>query len=334
MGRTVLLPSARGPVSTAVYRGAWFLARRGTPPAIRTRATQFAGPASIAASIVLWLVLLWVGFGLVVLAVLEDVAFSSDVPFGDRGLVEALYLSGVSLTTLGLGDAVGGTDALRLLTVLEAASGLGAFTATISYLPTIFTVTSELRGAALAAGDLQARDTRGAALEAVHGNPSTIEALRRDVVAAREHLLRFPVLFYFHPPGEESIHALTRTAAGVAVALRWAIAEDARPRAAREGAALDASVRRLLDELDRFAEPRELPDGPDAAERVAAVRRHVAGLDADAAVDGPVPEEAVAFLEHVDTTLGRVALMHDYEVPWPLAPSTGPGEEGSGRASS
>jgi hypothetical protein len=58
---------------------------------------------------------------------------------------------------------VGQTTSVRLLTGVEAAAGLGVLTATLGYLPAIYTLVSELRTANQAVADLGAGTAEGAA---------------------------------------------------------------------------------------------------------------------------------------------------------------------------
>lgn len=318
VARVVLIPSTRGPVNHLIYRTAW-RAARATPRRVRNRSTQFAGPASIVLTIGAWLALLWLGFALVYWARIDDVAFSPDVRFGDRGLVEALYLSGVAITTLGVGDVVGDADDVRLLTTLEAACGLGIFTVAVSYLPTIYTLVSDLRAAALAVDDLGTDIAENAAVVAAHGGVSTVETIHRDVVEMREHLLRFPVLYYFHPPADESPLAMAGNAAGLCATLQWAVDHDHVPHARHWGAVLERAILRLLDELARHLDDLEDASGADAKQRVGAAREAVGGIDPALAARGPVPDAATAFLARVDAVLSGVARMHGYDHRAPLS---------------
>ena len=312
--RTVLLPSSRGPLSALVYRMAFRLPAL-APAKVRRRTRQFAGPAAIAGSIVMWLVLVWLGFGLVYWSQAEDLSASPGTSFGEIGPGDALYLSGTTLTTLGFGDLGGGTTTIRLVTVLQAASGLGLFTATISYLPAIYTLVSQLRGAALSAADLRTGDPDGAAEVAAAGDVSIVEAVRRDVVAVREHLVRFPVLYYFHPPVEESPLVLVRNAAGLCATLRWGVDHDRVPHARHLGAVMQESLRRLLDELEsHLPDPPTPPaDAPSVPGRLLGLRAALEAIDPELSARAAVPAEADAFFARVDAVLDGVARMHDYE---------------------
>ena len=95
---TVFQPSWRGPLSTRANRLVWAcfrgIARHG-----RSRVLTFGGPVAIIVDVSLWLAGLILAFGLIYRAHLDGLAFASDVRFGDRGVVEALYASGVVALT-------------------------------------------------------------------------------------------------------------------------------------------------------------------------------------------------------------------------------------------
>ena len=95
------------------------------------------------------------------------------VPFGERGLAEALYVSGATLTTVGYGDVVAGTDALRILSVLESGGGLAAITAAVTYLLSVHSAVSELRASAVAASQLR-----------LHRPADAIQVVRDGAMAA------------------------------------------------------------------------------------------------------------------------------------------------------
>jgi hypothetical protein len=119
--RTVLLPSSRGPLSALVYRTAFRLPAL-APAGVRRRTRQFAGPAAIGGSIILWLLLVWLGFGLIYWSQIEHLAAQPGSGFRELGFAEALYLSATSLTTLGFGDLSGGTTTLRMPTISRSSS--------------------------------------------------------------------------------------------------------------------------------------------------------------------------------------------------------------------
>jgi Ion channel len=243
--RTVLLPSSRGGSSDVIAGVLWAVVAR-SPVAVRRRLLPGVGPAGLVLAVVLWMGLLLVGFALCYLPFVEDLAYAPG-PRRPVGWAEALYLSGTALTTLGFGDVVAQDTPLRLLTVAQAACGLAVLTATLGYLPALYTVVSALRGTNQAVADLGADTARGAAeLLAVQGS-TTVDRVRRDVIAARQHLLRFPVLHWFAPPDDESVVALGRGAVSLWVAGHFA--HDEGQPLHRHVKGLEQALRRLTDDL-------------------------------------------------------------------------------------
>lgn len=169
---TVLHPSARGPLSYLANRASWALIRDVTTGLGLRRLLPWAGPLAMAVNVLVWAVGLWLGYAFVYLPSIEDFSYDQPESFGQRGLTEALYVSGVALTTVGFGDIVATTDLLRLVTVLESWSGLVAITAAITYVISVYPLISSVRGSALRLSDLEAPTPRGAArLLASGGRP-------------------------------------------------------------------------------------------------------------------------------------------------------------------
>lgn len=310
---TVLLPSARGVLSDGWMR-LLFGAARSLPGSLGHRARQIAGPLSIATTITTWLVLLWVGFALLFLPAVQDLGYSSDVLFQGNRVVAALYLSGTVLTTLGLGDVAAQTDGLRLLTVVEAGAGLAVFTAALGYLPAIYTVVSELRTSAESVSDLEAT-TPEAAVELLREDAVlTLAEVRRDVVSARQHLLRFPVLHVFHPPPGQSVLGLVEGATMLWVVARFGISHAAHPGVRPQARSLELALRRLVDDM-----AHHVGHGPgsrdDAVQQVEAVRAAVAGLPSWEHDTSEPDTEALADLARTNDVLQRYAAWHRYPAP-------------------
>jgi hypothetical protein len=57
------------------------------------------------AQFVAWVLALWVGFALVYLPSVDQLAYAPSVRFGERDLAEALYVSATAPTTVGFGTS-------------------------------------------------------------------------------------------------------------------------------------------------------------------------------------------------------------------------------------
>src|SRR5579864_2599913 len=125
---------------------------------------SYYGPLSLLLLLALWALTLVVGFGLLHYGLhdkLTGMLFGSD--FGN-----ALYLSGTTLFTLGLGDVQPASALGRFITVLEAGIGFGFLALVIGYLPVLYQAFSR-------------REVTISLLDARAGTPPTAaEMLRRQ----------------------------------------------------------------------------------------------------------------------------------------------------------
>jgi hypothetical protein len=310
--RTVLLPSARGLSDRLWVAVLWRLAT--LLPGRGARAA--AGPLALALTIAGWLVLLWLAFALLYLPDVDRLGYSSDVRFEGSGLVAALYLSGTVLTTLGLGDVAAQTDGLRLLVVLQSGCGLAVFTAALGYLPAVYTVISDLRASAESVSDLRV-DSPQRAVELLDENPvMTLEAVRRDVITARQVLLRFPLLHWFHPPAGQSVLAVVEGATLLWLAARLGFSAERHPAVQRHAQSLELALRRLVGDAATHVGGSASDEGRQRGrELVEQVRSAVRDLEPERAADAAPPEEAIEDLARAHGVMRRYAQVHDYPAP-------------------
>jgi hypothetical protein len=191
----------------------------------------------------------------------------------------------MSLTTAGFGDVVGATDAMRLTTVAEAAAGFGLITAAITYVLSIYPLTSSLRGAARMV-QTQADDPERAARMVVLGGSSYLQDLQQLVISVDEDTQRFPFLFYFRSQDPAaSLYTLMQGATMACLQARWGISEEAAPYGRVAGDELKLRLHRIMDHCATNFRLRTVEqDGPaldieDARQRLARLLR-AAGEDA------------------------------------------------------
>lgn len=138
---TVLYPrSGRGILSVPLSRGIWRLFRCLATTAIPRHKDQllsYAGPTIIIAIVVTWVLLLLIGFALVFWSSLGSAVQASEGAT-PTDFITALYFSGYSLTTLGVGDIVPKTNIYKLLVVLEAVIGFSVLTLTLTFLQSVY----------------------------------------------------------------------------------------------------------------------------------------------------------------------------------------------------
>lgn len=141
-------PSVRGGLSQWLLAGVWRLT---TPvrrrAGRRARAVELTGSAAMVSVVGSWIVLVVVGWALVYLPWMpEGFVFGGGAPpTPGRGLPDALYLSLVTLSTLGFGDVVPDAGWLRVVVPLEALVGFALLTAGVTWVLQIYPVLSRRR---------------------------------------------------------------------------------------------------------------------------------------------------------------------------------------------
>jgi hypothetical protein len=161
---------------------------------------SYYGPLSLLLLLALWAVTLVVGFGLIHYGLhdkLTGMLFNSD-------LGNALYLSGTTLFTLGLGDVQPASAIGRFITVLEAGIGFGYLALVIGYLPVLYQAFSRREvtislldaraGSPPTAYEMLRRQTGVHGLEALTQLLEDWEIWSADLM---ESHLSYPVLAYF-----------------------------------------------------------------------------------------------------------------------------------------
>lgn len=141
---TLFHPGGHGGLAAVLGRGTWSALH-----GLGGRAEQVAGPGAVLLTIAVWMLLIITGFTLVLLPLVPDqVTYGSGSPQGPA-LLDAAYVSAVTVSTLGFGDVVLQDPALRWLGPLEAVLGFGVLTAAITWITQIYPVLSRRRSLAV-----------------------------------------------------------------------------------------------------------------------------------------------------------------------------------------
>ncbi len=180
--QTIILPrrpAGRFRITRLFYIATWlpwcWVAERVKQNKVREQIYSIFGPVSLLLLLVLWALMLLVGFGLIY--------FSLGTPFADSmnrhgyfwaDLRTCMYVSGTTLFTLGLGDVTPIHHMARALLILESGTGLGFVALVIGYVPVIYTAFSH-------------REVSVAMLDGRAGSPPTAtELLRRHAYEGGE----------------------------------------------------------------------------------------------------------------------------------------------------
>jgi hypothetical protein len=148
----------------------------------------------------IWGVLASLGWALVYWPHMHDgFTFPDSSPAShDPGFVDALYLSLVTISTLGFGDVFPSTDWLRIVNPLEALFGFALLTAAVSWVLQIYPALSRRRELALRLSTLK----RAGALDVLPELDSAsavilLDGLALDVIRARVDMSAYAESYYF-----------------------------------------------------------------------------------------------------------------------------------------
>ena len=232
---TVLHYDGFGFLSSRLYKRLFEAVRlltRALPRRYRALGLSMAAPLMVPITITVWVVLVSSGYALIYYAGMSRGAFFS-LPGKqlDPSLMEALYLSGVAVSTLGFGDITPTSTLYQAVVVSEALIGFGILTLAISYIIGVYGVLQQL--GVLAAGlHHQAQDTDDPwTILAPHfhdGQPVALEShlmeLHRGLVEIYEGMRRYPIVYYYHSRrAYRSLPYTFRIIGGMAGALRWGL---------------------------------------------------------------------------------------------------------------
>ena len=259
---TVLHSSARyGPVGESLNRSVWRLARglasRLSRPS-RHRLLNMIGPLLLPLLIGVYIVLLTLAFALVYYPqVPGGLVYAADHP--EPGWVDAVYFSGVTLTTVGYGDIMPRTTPLRFLVLFESAAGLVVISLAITYILTVYSALERKRAIAVSLYHQAGEGADVAGFIAHHfvegrcyGIRDALRTVTRDLQGLHESHIDHPVIHYFHPVEvykgtPRVLFLLLETCAVIRAALDRE--ENADLRNYPEVRTLDAGVRHVLTQL-------------------------------------------------------------------------------------
>lgn len=179
-------PRGRAILSTIVTDGVQRSFRRPSP---------VAGPIALLSVIASWAVLLAGGWALVIWPHLDD-SFRFPAEPADRDLVDALYVSLVTLGTIGFGEITPTSDVMKVVLPLEGLVGLGLLTASLSWLLSLYPALSRRRSLAYDISLLRrAEDDTGDDVFSIDADTATAQLaeLTSRLVAVERDLTAYPI---------------------------------------------------------------------------------------------------------------------------------------------
>ncbi|WP_030688935.1 potassium channel family protein [Streptomyces globisporus] len=254
---TIWHPTRHGGLSRLVMRGVWRLSAHHRE---RWRPVGLAGPVGMMAVVAAWALVVAVGWGLVYWPSMpDDFSYAPGLaPADHAGPVDALYVSLVTLATLGLGDIAPTSDWLRVLAPLEALVGFALLSATVAWVLGIYPALARRRALALRLSHLGRSRLTTEALDSA-GGAALLDGLASALSTVTVDFLQYAESYYFYD-GEENISLAGRLGHAVGL-VDWA--ERARHPDVRLSASL---LRTALDDLATVLDERFLRTGGPSAE--------------------------------------------------------------------
>ena len=199
-------------LSRALMRATWWGFHR--LAGARAQTFALAGPVALLVVVGTWAALLALGWALILWPHMPaGVQYASGSPPPPGGeFLDALYLSLVTLATIGFGDITPAAGWLKIVTPLEALLGLGLLTASVSWLLSIYPALLRRRSLAYEISLLRKAEretgTRVDRLDADAGGRLYAELTSR-LVAVERDFVAFPISYYFAEPDERFSLAAT-----------------------------------------------------------------------------------------------------------------------------
>ncbi|MFE5481020.1 potassium channel family protein [Streptomyces sp. NPDC056527] len=281
---TLWHPTRHGGLSRLVMMSMWRLSARfgaGRRPA------GLAGPLGMVTVFAAWALTVALGWALIYWPHMpENFSYATGlVPSEHAGPVDALYVSLVTLATLGLGDIAPTSGWLRVLAPMEALAGFVLLSATVAWILGIYPALARRRALALRLSHIRRSRAASKALDS-DGGAALLDGLASALSVVTVDFMQYAESYYFRDGDvHTSLPEQLRYAAGLAEQAADARHPDVRLSASVLRTALeDLSV--VLD--DRFLRTGEGPEHVFAA--YAADHGRSPGREPDAPPSGSVDD--------------------------------------------
>ncbi|GAB2920878.1 potassium channel family protein [Streptomyces heilongjiangensis] len=258
---TLWHPTRHGGLSRLVMTALWRFARRLRG---RRRVVGLVGPLAMVTVVGMWTSTVVLGWAVVYWPHMPGAfAFSPGSEAAQApALLDSLYLSLVTVATLGLGDIAPGDAWLRMVSPLEALVGFALLTATVSWVLEIFPALTRRRVLAVRLALLRDADPAPRQIDCTAG-ALLLDSLATDVARVRIDFTQYAEAYYFHD-GED--HSSLAAMVGYAATLARRGQAARRPEVCLAGEVLAGALEDLATILDQ----RFLHTGGTAADVFAA----------------------------------------------------------------
>jgi hypothetical protein len=237
---TLVHPHARGRLTRGIVAGVWHLTSR-----FGRRARAASGPLAAISVVLTWTAIQAIGWALIYLPHVPDGFLYSDGidPAVYPDVLEALYFSLVSLSTLGFGEVVPVDPVVRLLSPLQAVTGFALLTAGATWLLQLLPTIARRRSTALYL-TLLGRARYAEQLGGIDASAAAgvVHAVAQQIASVRVDLSQSPESYYFR---EGEAPASLGHALPVAQALADAASKSPHSALRVAGAVLDGALEEL-----------------------------------------------------------------------------------------
>lgn len=195
MYHALMHPTGKGYLSRWVLAGVWRVSKW-----TGHRFGSAIGPAAMIAVVVVWVALQGVGWALIYYPHIPGgFAYSAGIdPARYHDFVEALYVSGVGLATLGFGDVVATDPWIRAAAPLEALTGFALLTTALTWFTQIYPPLSRRRSLALELKSLADSDYAAALPDLEPTAVSRVlDTLTAEIAKARIDFSQHTETYYF-----------------------------------------------------------------------------------------------------------------------------------------
>ncbi|WP_017732318.1 potassium channel family protein [Nafulsella turpanensis] len=171
---------------------------------------NFAGPVILIASVLFWIMLLWIGWTLIFYSVPGAALLANTNTIPD--LTDIIWFVGYCIFTVGNGDLTPNGDVWQVVTSLVGFSGMGLVTLSITYLLQVVAAVVNKRSFSSQVAAIGNTAEKFVKKEwdrgSFRGFELQLNALTNQLSTLSEQHLAFPILHYYHTANVEKSHPM------------------------------------------------------------------------------------------------------------------------------
>ncbi|WP_044022178.1 ion channel [Bacillus sp. SG-1] len=201
---TIWVDGGGGPLSRRLGKGFWYTLRKISSD--NSKILRLAGPMILSLTLIIWILLLWIGWTLVFSADVESILLSQNKnPI--TTVAERIYFVGFTLFTLGIGDYIPKRGFWQIVTTFATGTGMLFITLSVSYVVSVVSGVVQKRAFAKSITGL-GNDWVTIVKNSWNGQDlHNIDLFMKDIssqliVLTQQHKA-YPILHYYHSQDKE-----------------------------------------------------------------------------------------------------------------------------------